>query len=71
VTELAPKARALALALHSASFFLGQGIGPIVYGASFAGIGTVPSLAFGAVVLITVAIVCARWLRRPDEEGTM
>jgi DHA1 family inner membrane transport protein len=68
VTELAPKARALALALHSASFFLGQGLGPIVYGAGFTGIGPSPSLAFGAVVLITVGVVCARWLRRPDEE---
>jgi predicted MFS family arabinose efflux permease len=67
VTELAPKARALALALHSASFFLGQGIGPIAYGASFTAFGTVPSLAFGSVVLIMVGIVCARWLRRPDE----
>jgi predicted MFS family arabinose efflux permease len=71
VTELAPKARALALALHSAAFFLGQGIGPIVYGASFAWIGTMPSLAFGAVVLIAVGIVCARWLRRPDEEAAV
>ncbi|MGP0094567.1 MAG: MFS transporter [Xanthobacteraceae bacterium] len=68
VTELAPKARALALALHSCAFFLGQGIGPIVYGASFTWIGKMPSLAFGAVVLITVGLVCARWLRRPDEE---
>jgi predicted MFS family arabinose efflux permease len=68
VTELAPRARALSLSLHSASFFLGQGLGPLVYGLGFARVGTAPSLIFGALVLILVALFCARRLRREEEE---
>ena len=40
VTELAPSARASAMSLHSAFFFLGQGIGPVAYGAGLAQLGT-------------------------------
>ena len=36
MTELAPQARGSAAALHSSSFFLGQAIGPVVYGVGFA-----------------------------------
>ena len=31
-SELAPKARGSAMAMHSASFFFGNAIGPVVYG---------------------------------------
>ena len=31
-TELAPNARGSSMALHSASFFLGQAAGPVIYG---------------------------------------
>jgi len=67
VTELAPRSRALAMSLHSASFFLGQGLGPLVYGAGFVHPGVVPSLGFGALVLLLVGIGCARRLRRAEE----
>ena len=36
VTELAPAARGSAMALHSFFFFLGQAVGPIVYGVGLA-----------------------------------
>jgi predicted MFS family arabinose efflux permease len=64
-SELAPAARGSAMALHSFFFFLGQAIGPVVYGAGLATVGLTPVLLFGAVVLIGVGMTCAHWLRRP------
>jgi predicted MFS family arabinose efflux permease len=64
-SELAPAARGSAMALHSFFFFLGQAIGPVVYGAGLATVGLTPVLLFGAVVLVGVGMTCAHWLRRP------
>ena len=63
-TELAPQARGSAMALHSASFFLGQAAGPIVYGAGFATIGKTPLLVRGAIVIALVGLLCSRMLHR-------
>ena len=63
-SELAPSARGSAMALHSFFFFMGQAIGPIVYGLSLASIGIRPMLFFGAAVLVGVGWTCARYLRR-------
>jgi len=63
-SELAPSARGSAMALHSFFFFMGQAIGPIVYGLSLATIGIRPMLVFGAAVLVGVGWTCAQWLRR-------
>jgi len=63
-SELAPSARGSAMALHSFFFFMGQAIGPIVYGLSLATIGIRPMLVFGAAVLVVVGWTCAQWLRR-------
>jgi predicted MFS family arabinose efflux permease len=63
-SELSPKARGSAMALHSFFFFLGQAIGPIVYGMGLDGIGIGPVLVFGAAVLVGVGFTCAQWLRR-------
>ncbi len=65
VTELAPAARASATALHSFFFFVGQGVGPIVYGAGFAGGSPTPLLILGAIVLAITGVVCAARLRHP------
>jgi predicted MFS family arabinose efflux permease len=66
-SELAPAARGSAMALHSFFYFLGQALGPLVYGAGLrSSIGIQPVLVFGAVVLSIVGLVCARWLRRPQ-----
>ena len=70
-SELAPTARGSAMALHSFFFFLGQAVGPIVYGAGLNSIGLSPVLLFGAVVLVGVGLMCAHWLRRPDEFSTV
>jgi MFS family permease len=66
-SELAPSARGSAMALHSFFFFLGQAIGPIVYGAGLSTIGLNPVLWLGAAVLVVVGFTCAHWLRRPSE----
>jgi predicted MFS family arabinose efflux permease len=63
-SELAPAARGSAMALHSFFFFLGQAVGPIIYGAGLPTIGLTPVLLFGAAVLIAVGFACAEWLRR-------
>ena len=66
-SELSPKARGSAMALHSFFFFLGQALGPIVYGIGHDTIGIGPVLIFGAVVLAGVGLTCASWLRRKPE----
>jgi predicted MFS family arabinose efflux permease len=65
-SELAPAARGSAMALHSFFFFLGQAVGPVVYGAGLSSIGINPVLWFGAAVLFVVGLTCAQWLRRPE-----
>ncbi len=59
VTELAPAARGSAMAGHSAFFFLGQAIGPVVYGLGLSSVGIVPVLLFGAVMLTATGWICA------------
>jgi DHA1 family inner membrane transport protein len=65
-SELAPVARGSAMALHSFFFFLGQAIGPIVYGVGMRTTGITPILLLGAAVLGAVGFTCAQWLRRPS-----
>ncbi len=43
-SELAPEARASALSLHAFCFFMGQAVGPIVYGFALSHAGKVPTL---------------------------
>jgi len=64
-SELAPAARGAAMALHSFFFFLGQAVGPAVYGAGLSSsLGIRPLLIVGAAVLVGVGLTCAQWLRR-------
>jgi predicted MFS family arabinose efflux permease len=65
VTELAPEARGSSTALHSAFFFFGQALGPVVYGFGFAQVGVAASLSVGAGVLALTGITCASLLRHP------
>jgi DHA1 family inner membrane transport protein len=65
VTELAPGARGSATAGHSFFFFVGQALGPVVYGLALSnGIGIIPVLLVGAVVLTATGWICALRLRR-------
>jgi predicted MFS family arabinose efflux permease len=65
VTDLSQTARGAAASLHSCFFYLGQAVGPVVYGYGFAHGGPEPSILFGAAVVMIVGLVCARLLRHP------
>ncbi len=68
VTDLSQTARGAALSMHSSFFFTGQAIGPIYYGLAFGYLGLhIPPL-FGAVVIVIVGLVCARFLRHRRRE---
>jgi predicted MFS family arabinose efflux permease len=62
VTELAPAARASSFSLHAFSFFLGQALGPMVYGIALPAIGATVSLAIGAAILVVTGIVASQLL---------
>jgi predicted MFS family arabinose efflux permease len=64
VTELAPAARGSALAVHSAAFFFGQAVGPLVYGWSFAAAGVTATLLVVAVILASAGVLATATLRR-------
>jgi len=64
VTELAPESRSSAVAFHTFSFFIGQGVGPVVIGAGLAHIGAPPTLIISAVMLALIGLVSAHLLVR-------
>ncbi len=65
VTELSQTARGAAASLHSCCFYMGQAIGPVIYGYGFAHGGAEPSIFVGAAVVLTVGLICSRLLRHP------
>jgi predicted MFS family arabinose efflux permease len=65
VTELAPNARASAFSLHAFSFFMGQAIGPIAYGAALPIVGATTSCAGGAVILAVTGVAASKLLGSP------
>jgi predicted MFS family arabinose efflux permease len=65
VTDLSHTARGAAASLHSCFFYMGQAIGPVIYGFGFAHGGPEPTLLTGAVVVMAVGLICARLLRHP------
>ena len=62
-TELAPSARASSFSLHAFSFFLGQALGPMVYGVVLPTIGATISLSLGATLLAATGLVASLALR--------
>jgi predicted MFS family arabinose efflux permease len=65
VTELSQTARGAAASLHSSFFYLGQAVGPVIYGFGFAHGGAEPSIFVGAAVVMAVGLTCSRLLRHP------
>jgi predicted MFS family arabinose efflux permease len=63
-SDLAPDARASALSLHSFFFFLGQAVGPILYGVALGYFGKHATLLASAAIILTLGFVCARFLRQ-------
>ena len=64
VTEVAPTARASAVALHAFSFFCGQALGVAVLGEALQTLGQFVSLALCALVIAGVGMLTARLLMR-------
>ncbi|MDP4004202.1 MFS transporter [Methylobacterium sp. NEAU K] len=67
VTEVAPAARASAVALHAFSFFCGQALGVAVLGQALLRLGQFGALAACAVTILGLGIATAVALRRPPE----
>jgi predicted MFS family arabinose efflux permease len=65
VTELAPAARGSALALHSFFFFIGQAVGPLLYGIGLSHLGKLPTIMIACAALVSVGLMCSFYLRRP------
>jgi DHA1 family inner membrane transport protein len=64
-TELAPSARGSAVALFACGFFVGQGLGPLVFGALLHGLGPRPALLAIAIVIVVLGrVVVARVIDR-------
>jgi predicted MFS family arabinose efflux permease len=65
VTELSPRARASAVALHAFSFFMGQAVGVPVVGFAISALGQTGGLALLGTVAMGVGLVAFAVLRRP------
>ena len=63
VTELAPSARASAFSLHAFSFFLGQALGPMLYGLALPTLGPAVSLGAGAAIVCGAGFMGSALLR--------
>jgi predicted MFS family arabinose efflux permease len=67
-SDLAPEARASALSLHAFFFFMGQAVGPIIYGLALAHAGKIPTLVLSATAILVLGIVAARLLHQKPAE---
>lgn len=65
VTEVAPKARASAVALHAFSFFCGQALGVVFMGFGLRNIGLTASTGITAVVIVCLGLTASVVLMRP------
>ena len=65
VTEVAPHARASAVALHAFSFFGGQALGVVVMGVGLRGIGLTAATGVAAAVILVVGLTASVVLTRP------
>ncbi|MBR0697464.1 MFS transporter [Bradyrhizobium lablabi] len=63
-SELSVEARATALSLHSFFFFMGQTVGPIVYGFGLQHAGKTPTLIAAAAIMVVLGFVCAKFLKQ-------
>jgi predicted MFS family arabinose efflux permease len=65
VTEVAPHARASAVALHAFSFFSGQALGVVIMGIGLRGIGLTAATGVAAAVILVVGLTASIVLTRP------
>ena len=69
VTEVAPTARASAVALHAFSFFCGQALGVAILGTALRSLGQFAALAACAAAIFGLGIATSVLLTRPAEEA--
>jgi predicted MFS family arabinose efflux permease len=67
VTEVAPKARGSAVALHAFSFFTGQSLGPVLFGTALAVLGAGPALLTCGAGMLTLGLVLSRKFSRRQQ----
>lgn len=67
-SDLAPEARASAMSLHAFFFFMGQAVGPIVYGFTLGYAGKQVTLIVCALIILVLGIVAARLLHQKPAE---
>ena len=65
VTEVAPGARASAVALHAFSFFCGQALGVVLMGFGLRNIGLTGATFTAALVILGVGLAASILLTRP------
>jgi predicted MFS family arabinose efflux permease len=65
VVELAPGASGAAVALHYFSFFVGQALGPVLFGLGLAWLGAPVSFALCALVIAATGVFAAALIRPP------
>ncbi|TPG45472.1 MFS transporter [Roseomonas nepalensis] len=63
VTEIAPKARGSAVALFAFFFFVGQSLGPLLFGTLLARLGAVPALLVVGAAMVSLGLALSRVLR--------
>jgi predicted MFS family arabinose efflux permease len=69
VTELAPEARASAVALHAFSFFVGQSLGVVLVGLGLRGAGLFGTMSLCALGILGVGVVGALALTQPTQRA--
>jgi predicted MFS family arabinose efflux permease len=68
VSSLAPSARASAFSMHAFSFFLGQALGPVIFGFGLHKLGLSPMLIANGLLLGAVGLGAAYLFSRHDSE---
>jgi predicted MFS family arabinose efflux permease len=65
VTEVAVDARASAVSLHAFSYFVGQAIGPVLFGLGLTSLGQGGAAAVSAVAILVLGLLAARVIGQP------
>lgn len=69
VTEIAPDARASAVAIHAFSFFVGQALGVVLLGSGLRTLGLLPTMALAALTVLGVGLYASVALTRPFQRA--
>lgn len=65
MSEVVPEARASAISLHAFAYFVGQAIGPVVFGYGLTSIGVPATLVLGALCIVALGFTAASVFGQP------